>query len=104
MEYLSNIKLTFLNYLWNRKSITMLVFYFMSSVLLVIFFDVDALIPCVFKTIFHFDCLGCGLTSAFIQLLKLNIKEAYQTNALLFVVLPIGTYVFLKDLIAFSKS
>lgn len=104
MEFLSKTKFSLLEYIWNRKVIALLSLYFTGSISVFLLFDIDLLIPCVFKTFFHFECYGCGLTSAFIKLLKLDIVGAYQTNAILFVVLPIGFYSIRKDYVRFFKN
>jgi hypothetical protein len=36
---------------------------------------------CFFKSFFRFDCLGCGLTRAFLSLPKGDIAGAFQFNA-----------------------
>jgi len=72
------------------------VLYFAFSIGLKIFLSIDILIPCLWKTLFHFHCPGCGLTSAFIEILKLNFTKAFNTNPLIFVVLPIGIYCFIN--------
>ena len=35
-------------------------------------------IPCITKTVTGIDCIGCGLTRAFISLLKLDIAAAFS--------------------------
>lgn len=61
---------------------------------------IDICIPCIFKTVFNFECPGCGLTRAFISLLEMDFVGAYQSNALIFIVLPVALYFVVSD---FSK-
>lgn len=35
-------------------------------------------LPCLFKTITHFDCPGCGLQRSFILLLSGNIADSFM--------------------------
>lgn len=56
------------------------------------------LIPCLWKTCFHVKCPGCGLTTASIKILTLDIYGAYKANPLIFIVLPVGSMYVLKDL------
>ena len=103
MESWSSLKSTALDYIVHRKIMAVLGLYFISSILGLLFFDIDVLIPCFFKTLFHFECYGCGMTTAFIKLLQFDVVGAFETNALLFVVLPIGTYIIFKDYQRFGK-
>lgn len=37
---------------------------------------------CIFKNLFGFSCIGCGLTRGFVSVLKLNFKSAAEYNIL----------------------
>jgi len=74
-----------------------IVIYFAVSIGLKMFLSIDILIPCLWKTLFHFHCPGCGLTTAFIEILKLNFVNAFYANPLIFIVLPIGLYCLIND-------
>ena len=39
-------------------------------------------IPCIFKEIFNLPCPSCGMTRAFISILKLNFIDALKYNLL----------------------
>jgi len=41
-------------------------------------------IPCLWKLIFHHECLGCGLSRAGAYLVRGNIEQAMTTNWLIF--------------------
>lgn len=77
--------------------------FFMTTLVLQLFFNINYMIPCLFKTLFHIKCFGCGITTAFIKLLQLDFMGAYQTNSLIFVVLPLGVFVVYKDYRNFNK-
>ena len=53
-------------------------------------------IPCLFKEITNLDCPGCGITRCLFSLLKLNIKDAYNYNQLVTIlIIPfIVTYIY----------
>jgi uncharacterized membrane protein len=71
--------------------------YFVFSAALNALTGIDICIPCIWKTIFGFHCPGCGLTTAFINLLELNVKKAFESNRLIFIILPFGLYYLIQD-------
>lgn len=62
--------------------------YFVFSVVLSAFFQIDITINCLWRTIFGFKCPGCGLTNACIELVKLRFHKAFECNPLVFIVIP----------------
>ena len=64
------------NYIAANKLMSRIVIYFMVSIVFKIGFSVDILISCLWKTLFHFECPGCGLTTAFMKILTLDISSA----------------------------
>lgn len=54
-------------------------------------------IPCLFRYIFHLQCPGCGITHMFLALLQGNLKEAYQSNPVVFCFLPFLGWIILKS-------
>lgn len=46
-------------------------------------------IPCMFRVITGYQCPACGVTHMFLALLKLQIRQAFQYNAVLFSLMPI---------------
>jgi hypothetical protein len=78
--------------------------YFFISLMMLIFFDINIAIPCLFKSIFGFTCPGCGLTHAFIHLLKMEFQEAYSENNFIFIVAVAGLYFLVKDFLHFVKK
>jgi hypothetical protein len=51
---------------------------------------------CLFKNIFGFDCIGCGITKAVISAVQLDFNRAYDYNKFIVVVLPLLIFVWLK--------
>jgi len=78
--------------------------YFGVSVLLNLLTSIDILIPCLWKTLFHVNCPGCGLTTSFMQLLTLDFPGAFDTNPLIFLVLPLGIFFLSRDLFNHKKK
>ena len=57
-------------------------------------------IPCVFRLVTGLKCPGCGLTHAYIELLKGNIHGAMNYNALSITLMPVlALYLFIKAVI-----
>ncbi len=86
------------DYIAANKFIAILGAYFSLSAILNAYTGIDICIPCIWKTLFGATCPGCGLTSAFINLIQLNFTEAFYCNWLIFVLIPIGGYYILRDL------
>ena len=53
-------------------------------------------LPCPFKWAFGVDCLGCGITRAYISLFKLDINGAFEFNPMFWSV-PILALMYLLD-------
>ena len=54
-------------------------------------------IPCVFRLVTKLKCPGCGITHLFMHLFKLELREAFLSNPLVFVLLPFaGAYLAVK--------
>ncbi len=51
---------------------------------------------CPFKLIFGVGCPGCGLTRAFVSLLKLDIKSAFNYHPLFPVVIAVFLYLLIR--------
>jgi hypothetical protein len=54
---------------------------------------------CVWQNIFGHFCWGCGLTHATLFLLSGKFAAAYASNKLVFIVLPLLFYLWLKAII-----
>ncbi len=61
-------------------------------------------IPCPIKTLTGFYCPGCGITRMLLALLQLDIYKAFRYNPVVFIMLPIGLYLYIDNLIRKDKS
>lgn len=93
--YIGNVANIFIE----NKFISIAIIYFIFSVLMKILFKIDILIPCLWKTVFNIKCFGCGLTSAFIELIQFNFLNAYDANMLIFIVVPGILYFIISSVI-----
>ncbi|MGY8954162.1 MAG: DUF2752 domain-containing protein [Flavobacteriales bacterium] len=95
---------TIIKYITKNKILSIVCFYFLSSVILKAVADIDICIPCIWKSIFGVHCPGCGLTTAFISLIKLNFNNAFETNWLIFIIVPFGIYYMIQDYVKFQRK
>ena len=65
---------------------------------------IDLMIPCLFKTFFHVECWGCGLSSAAIELLHFRFSLAAQKNPLIYVVMGLVLYYLAKHPLSLADS
>lgn len=79
------------------------ILYIIISILLKSFSDINITIPCLWTTIFGMKCPGCGLTTASVELTHLHIQQAFQTNPLIFIILPAIAYYIISDYRKFRK-
>ena len=86
-------------YLYFKENaiLTIVVLYFSFSILLNILFDLDYLIPCLWKSFFGVECPGCGVTSSIIEILKGNFQFAWEVNKLTFLVFPLLLFYGIKE-------
>ena len=63
-------------------------------------------IPCIFHEITGYKCPGCGITHLVFALLKLNFKEAFTSNPLVFIYMPfiISYFVYYDYLYVYQKK
>jgi len=54
---------------------------------------------CIFKNLFGFECLGCGLTRAFSELLHGNLARAIRFNPLVIIAFPTVTTILVHDIL-----
>lgn len=87
-------------YIKENKYYFTVVLYFFISVFIKMLFGFDITIPCLIYTLTGIHCPGCGLTSAFIEVLRLNITEAFRINPIIFIAIP---SIVISIVIDFSK-
>jgi Protein of unknown function (DUF2752) len=95
---------TIRKYISKNKFLLIVGFYFLFSAILKAVAEIDICIPCIWKSAFGFQCPGCGLTTAFISLLDLNFKNAFDSNWLIFIIVPFGIYYITQDYLKFIRK
>ena len=93
-----------IRYVKMNPFISFFCFYILLSTVLKSIAGIDICIPCIWKSIFGVHCPGCGLTTAFISLIKLNFKNAFVTNWLIFIIVPFGIYYMIQDYVKFQEN
>lgn len=107
MEFRLKITKEFQNlckYLVSNKIMSLVTIYFVISLILKMVCNINILIPCLWKTLFNIECPGCGLTTACINLLECDIVGAFNSNPLIFIILPIGIVYIFKDYKKFKSD
>lgn len=84
--------------------VMIIIAYYVIGVPLFIFFDTDILLPCLISLVTGHRCPGCGMTTAFMDILKLEFIEAFNSNPLIFIVLPALIYYVTTDFIKFKRN
>ena len=93
-----------IKYIAINKIIVIVGAYIIFSTILKATTGIDVCIPCLWKTIFGFHCPGCGLTTAFISLMELDFRKAFESNWTIFILVPLGVYYFTKDYVIFKRK
>lgn len=91
-------------YVWTNAVSFFVCVYLVLSTLAWAYFGVNLTLPCVFKTLFGFQCPGCGLTTAGTQILHGDFSAACDTNPLIFIVIPAFTFFVAQDFWRFYKT
>ncbi len=63
-------------------------------------------IPCIFKLITGYDCPGCGITRCLFSLINLDIKSAFNYNALVTILIVpfVIYYCYMNYCYVFGKN
>lgn len=93
-----------LKYAIYNKYYTVMIAYFLLSIILKMFNIIDITIPCMVKYVYGFECWGCGLTRSFIELFKLNIFKSISYNPLIIIIIPSFMYFIIKDYVKFRNK
>ena len=108
MQKATQLKMSFseliIKYVRSNMIMTGVALYLFIALFLKIEFSIDILVPCLWKTIFHFNCPGCGLTHALIKLIAFDFYGAFKVNPLIFIVLPAGVFYIVLDFVTFRKK
>ncbi|WP_294401166.1 DUF2752 domain-containing protein [uncultured Clostridium sp.] len=65
--------------------------------LIVIIFLILTRFTCLIKLITGFPCPGCGMTRAYLSMLNLNFKDAWNYHSLFWFIPPVGVFIILAD-------
>lgn len=87
------------DYLLKNKIMTFLGFYFILLLILKSAFSIDIGLPCLWRSLFDVKCPGCGLTTAFVSLFNLDFEAAFESNWLIYLVIPAAAYFIIQDFI-----
>ncbi len=93
-----------IKYIKRHFIIAILAVYYIIALSLYMLAKIDILIPCLWYTLFNVKCPGCGLTTAFTHLLRLNFSAAWDANPLAFIVFPGLTFYIIRDFVLFVKN
>lgn len=61
-------------------------------------------LPCLFKSITHFDCPGCGIQRSFIFLLKGNILQSVRMYPALIPIILLFTFLLLHLIVKIKNG
>ena len=64
------------------KKNKILILFSLPGLILIFLLFIKFKIPCIFKEIFNIPCPSCGMTRAFISILKFNFIDAIKYNIL----------------------
>lgn len=93
-----------LPYLKRNWLVSAVIIYEVLGVILHLITGVDITIPCLFTLVVGMHCPGCGLTHAFTSLIMLDFLHAWESNPLIFFVLPAGTFLIIRDFLKFKNT
>lgn len=77
--------------------------YLLLSAVLKAMLAIDIGIPCLWKLLFHFECPGCGMTTAFTHLLRLDVDKADEANRSIFLLVPAAAGYLCFDFLKFKR-
>jgi len=100
---MDNLKLLF-SYLKTYWITASLLGYMVVSTTMLSMTSIDLTIPCVIRYCTGEKCYGCGLTTASMHLLRLDLQSAFEANPLIFILLPWLIFLIVRHWITFKKS
>lgn len=72
----------------NNKKHYIIIAIILGILFIYIFLKYNIGIPCIFHKLTNFYCPGCGMTRAFISLIRLNLYQAFRYNMLVIIYIP----------------
>ena len=89
-------------YFLANKGFSLFYLFLMIGLILKATTDLNITIPCLYKLTTGLDCIGCGLTTAGSQVIRLNFAGAAEANWLIFpLIIGFGIYMYV-DLKSFA--
>jgi hypothetical protein len=79
-----------------KKILFSVLLYQLLTGILAAYSSIDVMIPCIFKTVFHIECWGCGLSRAAIDVVLLRWNSAYAQHPLVFLIIGLVGFVLFK--------
>lgn len=64
----------------------------------------EYMLPCLSKTFFGFDCLGCGLQRSLLLVLHGDFIAAFKMYPAIFTLIPLFLFVIINSKVKFKKS
>ncbi len=105
MEILSNKDNSiYFQYIKQNIILSSVALYSIIGIFIKLIFSIDILLPCLWKKTFDTACIGCGLTTAFGELIQFNFMNAYHENPLIYIIVPFGLYLIYTDFKKFKNK
>lgn len=67
-----------------------------AGLLAILIFEAKPPLLCLWTRFFGIQCLGCGMHHATFQLVRGRFNDAWNSNPLIFVVLPLLAYLYVR--------
>ena len=93
-----------LSYLQARWLLAIVLVYAVTGLLLRAYADINILPPCLYSTLFHVRCPGCGITTATTFILKGHLADAWHTNPLAYPAIIIISAAIITDFSKFLRN
>ena len=93
-----------IKYLRENIILTLIFCYFIISVILNSLNIIDITIPCLWTSIFGYECPGCGFTTACQKVIHLDFIGAFESNKLFFIIAPALAYYIIVDYLKFREK
>ncbi len=79
-----------------KTILLVVVLYQLLAGIIAAYSSVNVMIPCIFKAVFHFECWGCGLSRAVIDMVLLRWNSAYAQHPLVFIIMGLMGFTLFK--------
>jgi len=93
----------FLSFLRARWPLAIVLAYAGVGLLLRTYAGINILPPCLYTTLFHFHCPGCGITTATTLILQGRWADAWHTNPLAYPAIIVILAALINDYLKFCR-